>query len=94
MNSKSRLTLAVSIAVLLSILMSLTAAANPAAPSNPFVGPVRSDDTQVPTRPPGQSDEPRPSSRLTSPTPKTINAIRSVCVSWKPGRLLKPLPWL
>ena len=47
MNSKSRLMLAVSIAVLLSILMSLTAAANPAAPGNPFVGPVRPDDTQV-----------------------------------------------
>jgi immune inhibitor A len=47
MNSKSRLMLAVSIAVLLSILMSLTAAANPAAPSNPFVGPVRPDDTQI-----------------------------------------------
>ena len=47
MNSKSRLMLAVSIAVLLSILMSLTAAANPAAPGNPFVGPVRPNDTQV-----------------------------------------------
>jgi immune inhibitor A len=47
MNSKSRLMFAVSIAVLLSILMSLTAAANPAAPGNPFVGPVRPNDTQV-----------------------------------------------
>ena len=47
MNSKSRLMLAVSIAVLLSILMSLTVAANPAAPGNPFVGPVRPNDTQV-----------------------------------------------
>ena len=47
MNSKSRLMLAVSIAVLLSILMSLTAAANPAAPGNPFVGPVRPNDTQA-----------------------------------------------
>ena len=36
MNSKSRLMLAVSIAVLLSILMSLTVAANPAAPGKPL----------------------------------------------------------
>ena len=47
MNSKSRLMLAVSIAVMLSILMSLTAAANPAAPGNPFVGPVRPNNAQV-----------------------------------------------
>ena len=39
MNSKSRLMFAVSIAVLLSILMSLTVAANPIAPGKEFVGP-------------------------------------------------------
>ena len=43
MNSKSRLMFAVSIAVLLSILMSLTAAANPTAPGKEFVGPERPD---------------------------------------------------
>ena len=47
MNGKSRLMLVVSIAVLLSIFMSFTVAASPAAPGNPFIGPVRPDDTLV-----------------------------------------------
>ena len=43
MNRKSRLMLIVSIALLLSTLLSLTAAANPAAPGNDFIGPQRPD---------------------------------------------------
>ena len=46
MNRRSRLMLAVSLALLLSIIMSLTAAANPAAPGTDFVGPVR-PETQI-----------------------------------------------
>ena len=70
MNSKSRLMLAVSIAVLLSILMSLTATASPAAPDSPFVGPVRPDDTQVANPaagPHGRAVTPKP---IDQPNPK------------------------
>ncbi len=34
---------------------------------------------------------PRRSSRLISPIPKTINAIRSACASWRPGKTPTPL---
>ena len=48
MSRRSRLMLAVSLALLLSIITSLTAAANPVAPGTDFVGPVR-PETQIAT---------------------------------------------
>ncbi len=90
MKRRYRWMLVLTIAMLASLLLSLTAAANPAAPSNPFIGPVRPDDTQVASRPPARTGGPPHPSRLTSPTSRTISAIRSACACWRPDR--KPRP--